>query len=256
MSTRRRNHTSSAHPRGNRPSIVDISRDAKFATSSKMRRSENVRDRMDAAGQFSIIAALMTGSAISFFTTELPPNISDHDIAANAFLISSASTVGLSMILLFQQTLEYIFCLRLLASYGTEVSGKIIRKFRWFRRIGEVSFFLAVPAFFISSSTLAYVKGNEISPFVGRVNFLILTALMVFLMVMLVCMKCMQRRVNMEATKQEEEELELEVTKQKITIAHSKGGEGVGEGGEEGKGAEMMRSTEMTERGIEQDQEI
>ena len=133
-------------------SFIDISRDAKFATSSKMRRSENVRDRMDAAGQvrvryvfeseglalrahfrsshFSIIAALMTGSAISFFTTELPPNISDHDIAANAFLISSASTVGLSMILLFQQTLEYIFCLRLLASYGTEVSGKMIRKFQ------------------------------------------------------------------------------------------------------------------------------
>lgn len=200
----------------------------------------------------------MTGSAISFFTTELPPNISDHDIAANAFLISSASTVGLSMILLFQQTLEYIFCLRLLASYGTEVSGKMIRKFRWFRRIGEVSFFLAVPAFFISSSTLAYMKGNEISPLVGKVNFLILTALMVFLMIMLVSMKCMQRAVNKDAEGQEEKELERALLKQRLTTAHNAGGGGEGGKGEgeEGGGVEMRGATGVTGRGVEQDQEI
>jgi hypothetical protein len=189
--------------------LEDVSKDyVNVADTQKMEFAENVRDRMTAAGQFAVIAALMAGIAFSSFSVELKD---DPELKTwiDGFIISSSLTVGFSLILLFQQVIEYIFCMRTLASYGTEISLTLVLKLRVHRRIGEISFALSVPSFFTQAACLAYIKASMLNyADTGWISAVILLAFGVLIVFMMITSQILKKKVERAAKWAEREQTE------------------------------------------------
>jgi hypothetical protein len=128
------------------------------ASAASMESGDNVRDRMAATGNMAVIAALMAGFAFSSLTTDIPDGIAGNSSVVAHFLAASSVTTGLSLILLFQTTAEYNFCMRELSAFGSDKSFKLVQAVRWQRRVGEVSFVLAIPSFAYSAGSMVVLK--------------------------------------------------------------------------------------------------
>ena len=140
---------------------------------------------MAATGNMAVIAALMAGFSFAGLTEEIPDAASKSKTAGH-FLMGTSVTTGLSLLLLFQQSIEYNFCMRELSSYGTAAAFKIVQAMRWQRRVGEMCFIFAIPAFLYSAGSMAILKtigtgyeqvGHGCNYFLGCTCVLILVVL-------------------------------------------------------------------------------
>ena len=132
-------------------------RAATVAAVEKTTQAQNFRDRMAATGNMALISALMAGFSFTSLSSEIPDEAKSSPVLDH-FLVSTSVTVGLSLIMLFQQSMEYSFCMRLLASHGTEAAFELVQSMRWQRRAAELCFVLSIPSFAYSASTLAVLK--------------------------------------------------------------------------------------------------
>jgi len=133
-------------------------------------RLNNKRDieiRLEAVSQMSVVAALMTGAAISSLTVELPEDYPFTTAWLDGYLMSTSLTTACSLVLLFQSTMEYVFCMRLLGQSNypapSETADKVnelFKELRPQRRFAEICFAIAVPMFALSAGTLVYVKAR------------------------------------------------------------------------------------------------
>eukprot|EP00519_Triparma_laevis_P014410 CAMPEP_0182490828 /NCGR_PEP_ID=MMETSP1321-20130603/543_1 /TAXON_ID=91990 /ORGANISM="Bolidomonas sp., Strain RCC1657" /LENGTH=396 /DNA_ID=CAMNT_0024693067 /DNA_START=97 /DNA_END=1283 /DNA_ORIENTATION=- len=146
-----------------RHSIVGL-KDVNLDREPRLQTKEDIRDRMDAVGQMSLIGALMAGAAISSLTVELPEFYPFTTAILDVFLLSTSVTTGCSLLLLLQQTMEYTFCIRLLASWpAPTVAVTLLKGLRYQRRCGELCFVMGVISFAISAGTLAYIKARVLT---------------------------------------------------------------------------------------------
>jgi hypothetical protein len=135
----------------------EMSKEANVAGAGKLQSGDNMRDRMAATGNMAVIAALMAGFAFSSLSTDIPNDAEHHTVVVH-FLAASSVTTGLSLILLFQQTIEYNFCMRELSAFGSDASFELCTMMRWQRRAGEVCFVLAIPSFAYSAGSMIFLK--------------------------------------------------------------------------------------------------
>ena len=151
--------------------------------------NDEVSAKVGAQASLGVVSTLLAG----FSLTALVEIEVESSIAANCFVVSSSIVFGLSLLVMLESTLEYMFVMRELP-HSTFSAWSLMEELRLPRRVAEASFVLALLCSLISTACMLHVRYGDICSGASALAITLLALLFLGLLAVLAYMQRMKIR--------------------------------------------------------------
>ena len=147
--------------------------------------NDEVTAKVGAQASLGVVSTLLAG----FSLTALVEIEVEASIAANCFIVSSSIVFGLSLLVMLESTLEYMFVMRELP-HSTFSAWSLMEELRLPRRVAEASFVITLLFSLISTACMLHVRYGDVA---SGASALAITLLALLFLALLAVLAYMQR---------------------------------------------------------------